>query len=93
MMTDVAKLFSERAAHFTALGFAGRQLFDRLAEDPELPFSFTAKDQAAIERVQLDTIRQRRKRGKGPEGNIIRSLRPVYCHWLRDRFTTPHERK
>lgn len=96
-MTDVARLFNERAAHFTAQGYFGADLFKQLAADTELPFTFTAEDQAAIERIQKETIRMRRKRGIGPasvkQGNTVTTFRPDYCKYLSDQFVTPQRRK
>ncbi|MDW9409567.1 hypothetical protein GOB43_18025 [Sinorhizobium meliloti] len=88
--TEVARLFNERSAHFIAAGYHGPSVFDMLAADAELPFTLTLDDMAAIERVQRETVRTRRKRGIGPptyrEGRIIRASRPDYCLWLKSKF-------
>lgn len=86
----VAALFNQCVADLAAQGLHGAELFDKLAADPRLPLHFSTEDLAAIEGIQPDAVRQRRKRGLGPayykEGATVRTFRHDLCHHFKQKF-------
>jgi len=90
-MTDIAKLFSERQSYWAGQGFRGREIFDRLAADPELPNFFAEPDAAAIAGLSVHAMKMRRTRGMQPSfmrlsSRCVRYPRPDYCTWLAEMF-------
>ncbi|MDP2358165.1 MAG: hypothetical protein Q8M31_19175 [Beijerinckiaceae bacterium] len=89
--TQTATTFNERMAHWTRQGLSGSALFEALATDDNLPAFFEDKDIAAIERVKLNAIKQRRYRNTGPSfirmsWKSVKYSRPDYCRSLAARF-------
>lgn len=88
-MSSVVKLFSERQAYWASQGLAGRELYTRLAADPELPISLEEPDAAAIVGWTPAALKQRRRRGMEPSfirlsAKCVRYPREAYCRWLAD---------
>lgn len=88
-MSETARLFSQRQAHWTAAGLTGRAVFDALARDSELPTFFTEVDVAAIAGLTTFAIKQRRVRGMQPSfsrfsSRCVRYPREAICTWLAD---------
>jgi hypothetical protein len=89
-MTEAAQAFSARAAVYAKQGYAGPDIFERLAVDTKLPPFFTQFDVCAIEGVKLETLRARRRRGQAPVflkiGGCLRTPRDTYCRYLAAHF-------
>lgn len=88
-MSQAAKLFSQRQAHWTAAGLSGRAVYDALASDSELPNFFTEADAAAIAGLSSHAMKQRRARGMQPtftrlSVRCVRYPRESVCTWLAD---------
>lgn len=87
----VVALFRKRSAHWTAEGFHGASLYERLASDPELPENLDPLVIATLEGVQAEAIAARRKRGGGSSflrtaQNAIRYPTAAYCRYLAVRY-------
>jgi hypothetical protein len=90
-VSAIVALFSERSAYWTAQGYFGADLYERLASDTELPENFESPVAAAILRVKSDAMAQRRKRNRPPSfiryaQNSVTYPRHAFCLYLRDCF-------
>ena len=56
MDNPAARLVSARMAFWTSQGFQGAELYNRLAEHPELPSSFDTDEAAAIQNVSPELL-------------------------------------
>ncbi|MBU4529763.1 MAG: hypothetical protein KUA43_08800 [Hoeflea sp.] len=93
MDLPASKLFSQRMAHWTGNGLSGAALYQRLAEDDELPISFDPTETAAIIGVNPLSLKKQRNRGTGPEfmrasERAVRYPRPSLCMYLASRYVT-----
>jgi hypothetical protein len=84
-------LFRERSTFWSASGYAGADLYDRLATDPILPEYLHPFAIAVLEGVRPDAIAARRKRGGGSSfvrtaQNAILYPTSDYCRFLAARF-------
>lgn len=91
MELSASKQFSQRMAHWTAQGLAGAALYERLAEDDELPISFDPVEAADIMGVNPLSLKKQRNRGTGPEfmrpsDRAVRYPRPSLCMYLAGRY-------
>ncbi len=92
-MDKTTKSVSERLAHWTANGFEGRQLYEQMAVDPELPEDFSSRETADILGVGPEALRERRRLRKSPSyirisATVVRYPRNVIFMFLADRFVT-----
>ncbi len=93
MELSAPKQFSKRMAHWTAQGLSGAALYQRLAEDDELPVSFDPTETAEIMGVNPLSLKKQRNRGTGPEfmrasERAVRYPRPALCSYLASRYVT-----
>jgi hypothetical protein len=88
---NVPKVFSERMAHWTRHGFSGRDLYERLASDAELPTEFGPDDLATIIGVGVHALKKRRVLGQEPSFLRLSRQKISYpradvCRWLASRY-------
>lgn len=91
MNRSEAQKFSSRLAHWTGQGLSGPALYQRLAEDDELPISFGAVDTAEIMGVQPLSLKKQRLRGMGPDfirpsEREVRYPRAALCLYLASKY-------
>ena len=91
-MTDIAKLFGERQAHWTSIGLAGSAVYEALAADPDLPAHFCEKDVAAVFGLSTHAVKMRRARNMKPDfvrisRNCVRYPREAVCRALAQMYT------
>lgn len=91
MENQAARAFNARLSYWTAKGLAGRDIYEALAGDTELPASFDTDDVAAILAVSPLSIKKQRNRQTGPDflrlsPKAVRYPRPDLCRYLASRF-------
>jgi len=91
MTNDAARVFSARLAHRAAQGFSGAALYERLAQDSELPLNFNSEDWAAIAGITPLSVKKRRTRNAGPNfirisTKAVRYPRAAVCNYLAARY-------
>lgn len=65
-VAEAVQHIAERSAFWTAQGYHGRELYERLAADADLPEFFAPPVLARLLNVQVPALAQRRKRGDPP---------------------------
>jgi hypothetical protein len=85
--TELLDTVSRRQAFWVGQGYAGRDVFLRLAEDPEIPSTFKEHAAAAIFGLSVFALRQRRSKGRPPaymklSGHLVVYTREALFHEL-----------
>ncbi|TGR33020.1 MULTISPECIES: hypothetical protein [unclassified Mesorhizobium] len=92
MSNHADRAFSERLAHWTAQGFSGAAVYQKLAADPDLPTAFDSRELAGILGITELSVKKQRHRGGGPSyyrttsTKGVRYPRAELCEWLGSRF-------
>jgi hypothetical protein len=95
-METAATRFKKRMTYWTAQGFSGTELYQKLANDPDAPDQFTTRDLAEILGVKVPAIQKRRFRGEKPDfvrvsGRHVFYLRSDVCGFIANRFVRQRE--
>lgn len=91
-MTDEAsRAFNARLAYWTSRGLSGPQVYEALANDPELPATFGQTEVADILGITPSSVKKKRNRQTGPNfvrvsPKEVRYPRHELCSWLAAMF-------
>lgn len=89
-INPAAQAFAAAVSRLVAKGYQGRELYEQLAADDELPASFDTEEAAAIQGITADSLKKQRHRGVGPSfirlPKAVRYPRPDLCQYLASRY-------